>query len=190
MKFKGLIVLAALAGSVALAADSTTQPSEQPAASSAAPATQPSGGNSPRNLSAEQMLSRMLKSPPTAAKPLQPVTDSPGPDSKSGAGAIAPNAPTVTVLREGTFIVDRVGRLSRNADGSQAEFQFDSDSKAMKDPPVIILPNQKLMSMENAVGSASRDLRFRITGMLTEYHSRNYILLDKVVVVPDPAQQF
>ena len=58
------------------------------------------------------------------------------------------------------------------------------------DPPVIILPNLKLMQMESAVGGSNRDLRFRITGMVTEYRSRNYILLEKVVVVPDVTQQF
>lgn len=60
----------------------------------------------------------------------------------------------------------------------------------MKDPPVLILPNLKLMAMENAVSSANRDLRFRVTGMVTEYRGRNYVLLEKVVVVPDPTQQF
>ena len=60
----------------------------------------------------------------------------------------------------------------------------------MRDPPVVILPNLKLMSMETAVGSANRDLRFRITGTVTEYHGRNYILLDKVVVMEDKEQSF
>jgi hypothetical protein len=31
-------------------------------------------------------------------------------------------------------------------------------------------------------------LHFRITGMVTEYKGRNYVLLDKVVVVPDSTQ--
>jgi hypothetical protein len=41
------------------------------------------------------------------------------------------------------------------------------------------------LALENAVSGASRDLRFRITGMVTEYHGRNYVLLEKVTVVPD-----
>jgi hypothetical protein len=60
----------------------------------------------------------------------------------------------------------------------------------MKDPPLVVLPNLKLMAMENAVTGSSRDLRFRISGTVTEYKGRNYILLDKVVVVPDLDQQF
>jgi hypothetical protein len=44
--------------------------------------------------------------------------------------------------------------------------------------------------MEDAVRSSSRDLRFRVTGMITEYRGRNYILLEKVTVIPDATQQF
>ncbi|MGH7214409.1 MAG: hypothetical protein ACREIT_06570, partial [Tepidisphaeraceae bacterium] len=94
------------------------------------------------------------------------------------------------VMREGTFLVDRTGRLTRSADGQQMEFTFDADGKSLRDPPVIILPNLKLMAMEDAVSGSSRDLRFRITGVVTEYRGRNYVMLEKVVVVPDVTQQF
>lgn len=155
-----------------------------------APTTEPTTAPAARSLTAEQMLSRMLKPTPSLARPLQPTVDGPAVDRGSGVGAVAPNAPTLAVLREGTYVVDRVGRLNRTSDGSQAEFTFDSDGKTMKDPPVLILPNLKLMAMENAVTSANRDLRFRVTGMVTEYRGHNYVLLEKVVVVPDPTQQF
>ena len=155
-----------------------------------APTTAPTTVPADRSLSAEQMLSRMLRPNASVARPLQPTPDGPAVDRASGKGAVAPSAPTLNVLREGTFLVDRVGRLNRTSDGTQAEFTFDSDGKTMKDPPVLILPNMKLMSMENAVSSANRDLRFRITGMVTEYRGRNYVLLEKVVVVPDATQQF
>ncbi|MDB5319809.1 MAG: hypothetical protein JWN40_1440, partial [Phycisphaerales bacterium] len=77
-----------------------------------------------------------------------------------------------------------------SADGQTAELTFEADGKALKDPPMIILPNLKLMQMENAVAGNSRDLRFKVTGVVTEYKGRNYILLERVVVVPDVAQQF
>jgi hypothetical protein len=95
----------------------------------------------------------------------------------------------LTVLPEGTFIIDRAGRLTRNRSG-QAEFTFDADGRALRDPPMIILPNRELMRMENHVAASSRDLRFRITGMVTEYRGRNYILLEKVTVIPDVPQRF
>jgi hypothetical protein len=55
---------------------------------------------------------------------------------------------------------------------------------------MVILPNLRLMQMEESVTSSNRDLKFRVTGMVTEYRGRNYILLEKALVVPDIAQQF
>jgi hypothetical protein len=147
-----------------------------------APTTQPQ--------SADQMLNTMLSqspsAPPTGAVP--PTL--PAKDSTSGSGAVAPGAPLLTVLREGSEIIDRTGRLTRSADGRRSEFTFDSDGAAMQDPPLIILPNLKLATMEDAAAGATHDLHFRITGIITEYRGRNCVLLEKVVVIPDSIQQF
>jgi hypothetical protein len=138
---------------------------------------------------ADQLLEQMLKPDAGAkARPVQPVDRPPAQDRTSGAGAVAPDAQPITVMREGSFIIDRVGRLTRTGDG-QMEFSFEADGRSMQDPPVIILPNLKLMMMEDAVAGHNRDLRFRITGVVTEYKGRNYVLLDKVVVVQDEERQ-
>lgn len=163
----GVLVLAA---GLAIAAPPTSQPSKP--------------------IPADQMLSNMLRPAPDSGKPLPNPNDPPAIDRKTGGGAIAPGAPAMTVMREGSYLVDRTGRVTRSADGQQQEFTFDSDGKALKDPPIVILPNLKLMAMETAVKGSTRDLRFRITGMVTEYNGRNYVLLEKVVVVPDAGQQF
>jgi hypothetical protein len=132
----------------------------------------------------------MLKAPASAGgKTLSKPDSPPETDATSGKGAVKPGAPAVTVLREGTYLVDRVGRLTRSADGATAEFSFESDGAALQDPPVVIIPNLKLMAMEDAANAINRDLRFRVTGMVTEYRGRNYVLLEKVVVVPDVTQQ-
>jgi hypothetical protein len=164
--------------------------SSSQASGAAAPSAPGDSAGSPP--SADQMLSKMLQPTPGEAgtTPLQPIPAPPTVDTTSGAGAVAPGAPAVNVIREGSFIIDRTGRLTRSADGQQMEFTFDGDGQAMKDPPLVILPNLKLMAMENAVTNGNADLRFRVTGMVTEYRGRNYILLDKVVVVPDVEQQF
>lgn len=144
-------------------------------------------------MSTDELLSQMLKAPQQAGN--RPLTPLPSPsvggaDRTSGAGAVAPSAPVVNVLREGTFLVDRTGRLSRSSDGSQAEFTFESDGTSLQDPPVVIVPNLKLMQMEDAVANNPRDLRFRVSGSVTEYRGRNYILLEKVVVVPEILDKF
>jgi hypothetical protein len=142
----------------------------------AAPATTPS---------ADQVLNQMLKSSDAdKSTVLQPQQSAPLPDAAGSAGS------AVGILREGTDVIDRVGRIQKSADGQQTQFIFDSDGRALHDAPLVILPNLKLMSMENAVSVASHDLRFRVTGTVTEYRGHNYILLEKVVVVQDRGQDF
>lgn len=155
------------------------------------PTTQPASdnGGSVKSLSGDQALDQLLKPPANAAQPLQPVPDKSATDKTSGSGAVKPDAPKVPVVREGTYVFDRVARLTHVANG-QAELTFDSDGKALHDPPMIILPNLKLQQMEDQVTAASRDLKFHITGMVTEYRGRNYILLDRVTILPDITQQF
>ena len=98
------------------------------------------------------------------------------PGERVPAGAPLHVAAHLAVLGWRVTLVTRVG--------------YDADGKAMRDPPVIVLPNMKLMLMENALSTSGRDLRFRVTGMLTAYRGRNYIMLEKVVVIPDAAQPF
>jgi hypothetical protein len=154
------------------------------------PTTRPSGATT-QPLAPGQLLDSLLKPPSAAGQPLQPIQEGPVMDAKTGNAAVAPGAPQLTLRREGSYIVDRTARLTRGgADGQQSELTFDADGQAMKDPPMIILPNLKLMQMETAVTEGAKDMRFKVTGLVTEYKGRNYILLEKVVVVPDAVQQF
>jgi hypothetical protein len=140
---------------------------------------------------AEQSMNRLLAPSPNAGQPLQPVTPPTvaTPDNTSGKAAVVPDAPVVNLVREGTYRTNRTGRLSHTPDGQQAIFTFDTDGTTLADPPMIILPNLKLLSMENAVTGQSKDVHFRVSGKITEYKGRNYILLDKAVVVADVDQQ-
>jgi hypothetical protein len=173
----------------AVAASSLPAAPAQPKATTQ-PKTRPASVPS-RSLTADELLSQMLRPPPTGTgeRVLQSPSDPPLPDKTGGRGAVIPNAPAVTVMREGTFLVDRTGRLTRRADGT-AEFSFEADGRALRDPPVILVPSLKLVAMEEAVKAADKDLRFRISGMVTEYRGRNYVLLEKVLVVPEAVQQF
>lgn len=178
------------------------QPTRADAAEGSDPGAKPAGtgagqkgaAGKRKSPTADDLLGEMLDPPagqqPAGGRPLPAPEDAPKTDATSGDGAVKPAAPTVGLMREGTFIVDRVGRLTRAPDGGAAEFTFEADGQALQDPPVVIIPNQKLMSMEDAVRGANRDLRFRITGQVTEYRGRNYVLLEKVIVVPEVTQQF
>ena len=144
--------------------------------------------------SADEVLGQMLRPRRQGQQRELTYNEPPAADRTSGDAAVKPNAPLVTVMREGTPIVNRVGRLTlpgRGANHSgQAEFTFLADGQALRDPPLVILPNLKLMAMEEAVRGQSRDLRFRVSGIVTEYRGRNYVLLEKVSVVGDVTQQF
>jgi hypothetical protein len=141
-------------------------------------ATRPAGSSSPQDV-----LDRVLQPPRPVAQPLQPEAAPPRKDNSS-IRTVAPGSEPQNLIREGTYLVDRVGRLTRTADG-QNELTLEGDGRSMKDPPLVILPNLKLQEMEKYIQNTSRDLRFRVTGQVTEYSGRNYLLMDKVVVVPD-----
>jgi len=162
-------------------------------AQSKAPATRPSGAttapNDMRFMSADQVFDQMLKPATRPTKQLAPLPEQPVRDTKSAGGSIKPNAPPVVVVREGTMVIDRLGRIS-HTEGGQAEFNFESDGKALRDPPMILLPNLILNQIEDQITVSNRDLKLRVTGVVTEYKGRNYLLLEKVIVPLDVTQQF
>lgn len=178
MKFIACFVIL-FAASSALA--QTTRPDD-------APTTAPSAAQDAAPSSADQVLNQMLR--PSDTDTAVVASPEPAPTSLSIPQAISPAGSTGPIWREGTDIVDRMGRLKKSPDGVQEEFTFDSDRRALGDPPVILLPNLLLMQMETALSQASHDLRFRITGTVTEYHGRNYLLLERFVVVQDKNQEF
>jgi len=153
----------------------TTQPTDL---QSAQPTTRPG------RQSAEEMLSQMLRPASQSARPLAPVPDGGGGivDRSTGASAIAPGAPQLNVLPEGSNIFDRIGRLARTQAGAW-ELNFESDGKPLKDPPLLVLPNKTLAQMEHALSTNDADLRFRVSGEITEYNGRNYILIQRAPVI-------
>lgn len=154
-----------LVGSVVLAKHDSTGSAKPPVPTpTTAPATMPAG----------EILDRMLQSKPGTAKPLSPI-DQP----------VIPEADRPYVRKEGDLIRQRVGRLVRDKEGKAWEFHYEADGKTLEDPPMGVLPNGSLATMEATAKTANRDLRFRISGMVTLYGGRNYILIDRAEVVSD-----
>ena len=144
----------------------------------------------PSRQSAEEMLTQLLRPTTQAAKPLQPIADGGGGvvNRMTGAGALPAGAPQMNVLSEGTVLVDRVGRIARTTDGQHWELTLDSDGRVMKDPPMLVLPNRILTAMQMAVIGQSADIKFRISGEVTEYDNRNYILIQKAAQIAEITQ--
>jgi hypothetical protein len=88
---------------------------------------------------------------------------------------------TRRLLPEGTVIVDRTGILK--ADQGRWVFVFEADSSALDDPPLILLPNSYLESMQKQANYGKRDVKFRISGVVTQYQGANYLFLRKVLIV-------
>jgi hypothetical protein len=174
------VVLILIMGSVARG--QTTRPTTRASGAATAPGDM-------RFMPADQVFDQMLKPSTRPSRQLAPLPDQAVRDTKSGGGSVRPNAPPVVVIREGTMIIDRPGRLSHTETG-QAEFTFESDGKALRDPPMLLLPNLTLNQIEEQITASNRDLRLRVTGVVTEYKGRNYLLLEKVIVPFDVTQQF
>src|SRR3954470_4176257 len=83
----------------------------------------------------DMMLRQLLSPARPSAKPLEPV-DFPREDTTSKT-AVAPKVESQNLIREGSYLPDRIGRLTKNSDG-QFELTFESDGLALKDPPMII----------------------------------------------------
>ena len=180
MKFTAYLTFAScgLAAVLAIAAP-TTQPGN-------APATQPV----PANKLMDEMFKVVNPPGPVLTPQAERAPTDINPKDVAAIKTIAPKAMPIGLVREGTPIVDKAGRLTKTADALGYEFTFESDGKTLKDPPMIIIPNMNLELMEDAISTGSRDLRFRVTGVVTEYHGKNYLLINQVTVPPDVTQQF
>ena len=155
----------------------TTQPTTEPTTQ---PTTAPAD-DTPQAMDAEGALDRMLRARPGTARPIQPVTPQEG-TLRPRRSDVAPQTPSVPLKREGDMIVQRVGHLQAMPNGA-FEFRFDSDGRQLHDPPMTILPNRRLADMEAALTRAGGDLRFQVTGMVTQYRGRNYLLIEKAAEV-------
>jgi hypothetical protein len=187
-----LAAIPSLAVLALAAAAAVSQPGagDKPAPDAPAPATTNAATRSATQPSPDEVLGQMLKPRRSSGERELVPTDPPAADRSTGPGSVAPGAPALTVLREGTPIVNRVGRITLAADGGQSEFVFESDGQALRDPPLIVLPNLNLMLMEDAARNNTREPRFRVSGVVTEYRGRNYLLLEKVSVMNPANQQF
>jgi hypothetical protein len=127
-------------------------------------------------------MARMLHTS-TAAQPLLPEPAPPPVDATSGMAAVKPKAPAILLRQEGYYVIGRLARLGTTQDGFR-DLVFDADGQALRDPPMRILPNQTLESMEGQTRVSSDPMAFRISGLITMYKNRNYILIDKAVPQP------
>ena len=184
---RALVVLIVATLPVCASLLAQTPPTSPPLPPATRPALSPIQQQQQR--SAEEMLRQMLQPSTQAAQPLKPLPDEPVPaDITGGPNAVAPSATTQPLMIEGSLVLDRVGRLTRGAVPGTWQFTFDSDGRNLTDAPLILLPNKNLSKLEDLWNNSYRDMRLRVSGEVTEYRGRNYLLLQRWVQVPDVVQ--
>lgn len=162
------------------------KPAGAPAKSDAKPANDPP---------VEDII-KDLQKPANERKTVMP--DKPAATPTTPGAVPAPAAPTANaaparvrtveagkskIVREGTFIVSRKGRLVRATSGDWT-FAFDSDTQqqAGNDPTMNILPCEKLMAMERVAEKHGEAVSYTVTGQVFVYHGRNFLMPTNYVV--------
>ncbi|MCB9854997.1 MAG: hypothetical protein H6818_04860 [Phycisphaerales bacterium] len=87
------------------------------------------------------------------------------------------------LLPDGSRIVDRAGRLTR--DGDYLTFTFESRGEGPVEIPLRLLPNRLLEDMELIAEGGRKSVVFVVSGEVTEYRGVNYLMLQKLLIRPD-----
>jgi len=99
------------------------------------------------------------------------------PPAGEGASAEKPK-----LLPEGTFIVNRRGRIMRSSDGAHVMFVFEADQPDAPETPMILMPCRKLEDMEDYVEKHGDQTTFRLSGQVHTYRGANYLLPTMMVI--------
>lgn len=184
-------LLATLLCTAGAALAQTPTPAPTPA-TPAAPVTKTEPKPEPKP---EQVIKDLEKSAPPAPtttpapRPAASPAGNPAPASPLTTAPTAP-APAATLpgklVREGTFITSRRGRVIRAGSGEWM-FHFDQASAAPAEPPMILMPSMNLMAIEKLAERGGESLTFRVSGQVFVYHGKNYLLPSMYQVNRRPA---
>lgn len=102
-----------------------------------------------------------IREAPRAATPIREAPRVPGEES------------VVSLVREGTTISRRRGRLTRTARGEYA-IVFDADTQTRGDPPMILMPGMVTQDVERTAERFGEITTFEFSGRVFTYRDRNY----------------
>lgn len=100
--------------------------------------------------------------------------------------SVDPKTKRPLMVREGKMVINRMGRLGKGAKGAML-FVYESDATALNEPPLILLPCLKLEEMEQ-ITAKKPHAKFTVSGEITVYHGKGYLLLRKVMANRDLGQ--
>lgn len=143
----------------------TTKPAETPA-----PAANPAPSVNP----ADQIMKDLEQS----------ARNREGADTNANKAPRATNGteiPTAKLLREGTFVTSKRGRMTRAGSGDW-QISFDADAEGRIDPPMGLMPCMNLQAMEKLVEKGGDSVTFTISGQVFLYKGKNYLLPTMYIV--------
>ncbi len=147
-----------------------------------APTTEPKTPGKGPDANAEavlkNLLSHHLSRPVQQLVTIQPMlTARPIPDLPQPIGDVR-----VPALREGSYIWNRPGRLLFNDPLHEWIFVFQSDGAGLTEPPLIMLPCHLLQRMQTRSAHQGTEIKFRVSGEITQFKGRNYLFTTYVEV--------
>lgn len=130
-----------------------------------------------------ETVARELERQRPKAQPIQPSTVPESTDQGPAGGRL--NRDNNSLLwPEDYFLSGRRGWLRGQG---LTEFAFAADDEGHTDEPIEILRNTKLRQMQAFLESAGYEVEFTLTGRVTEYYGKNYILVRSVAMLRRPA---
>jgi len=107
-----------------------------------------------------------------------PVAEGVNPDPDADTPVIA--APR----QEGSYLVERRGRLVGGRSGGPVLFSFSADGAATDDPPVVLMPCGLLEDLEDQVRGVDVAPEFAVSGRVYAYRGVNHLLPTSYRTVP------
>ena len=162
----------------------TTRPTSRPIAM---PTTRPASGPAkaaPRRKgsSSADVLKGLMQDRP--GSPVIAPVARPAALSAARSEAAPTTGREIQPLARGKLIVNRVIRVLATGDGDWKEARFEADN-TLREPPIRLLPCRLFEWAEAFVGGTKK---LRVSGVVTQYKGRRYLLLRKVLQVRDMNQ--
>ncbi len=140
----------------------------------------------PASASADDIVSRLMTD--RLGKPITHTLDPPKGSSKAEP-SVAPVPDNDFSPTYNNMVVDRLGYVVRDERGEWWQVRFDADN-TLREPPVRLLPCEKLETKIEKLISDSKGniVKLRVTGEITYYKGRRYMLIRKALRERDMGQ--
>jgi hypothetical protein len=168
------ILVALCTAALVRQAERQPQPPEPSADTQAA--TRPADSTSTLRRPVQADILRNLLGRDERPTPIRPLTR-PATDGRSQAPSAGIDAEGHPLLLEGTFLSERPGRLVHESGRPMFVFHVEGDDRPARS--IEIMENQLLEAMERETEAGFSE--FIISGEVTRYKDRNYLLLRKIL---------